>query len=145
MLILNIMIETKVPKDIRSYETKIIGPFTMRQTIAIGIMVLVDILLFLWVLRPMKVSANAMVYVLMFFDIPVAAFGFIKVMGMPLEKYLRSYIIYTLLAPAKRGEEPVFIKKTDLLKAPAETGSSKKKKPLSKKDLAEHPEYRPYL
>ena len=31
------MIEVKIPKEITQYEAKFVGPFTLRQTICIGI------------------------------------------------------------------------------------------------------------
>ena len=36
------MIETKVPKDIRVYKTKIIGPLSFRQLICLIVAVIVD-------------------------------------------------------------------------------------------------------
>lgn len=40
------MIEAKMPKDIRVYETKLIGPLTLRQTICLCVAIFVDIILY---------------------------------------------------------------------------------------------------
>ena len=40
------MIEAKMPKDIRVYETKLIGPLTLRQTICLCVAIFVDIVLY---------------------------------------------------------------------------------------------------
>ena len=50
------MIETKMPKDIRSYKTKLIGPFTMRQLACIAVMGVVDIILYSLVIKPLSAA-----------------------------------------------------------------------------------------
>ena len=94
------MIETKVPKDIRVYETKIIGPFSLRQAVCFLLLIFLDILIYSFMINPFSISADYAVYLLCLVDIPVAAFGFVKVMGVPREKYLDSVIkslLYTIV------------------------------------------------
>lgn len=64
------MIESKMPKDIRSYKTKLIGPFDGRQLICIGIMLVVDFMLFQFVITPLKLPTEYVIYGLIFFDLP---------------------------------------------------------------------------
>ena len=96
------MIETKMPKDIRSYKTKFIGPFTMRQILCIAIMAAVDIILYILVIQPLKLPMEFIVYGLIFVDVPIGAFGWIEPQGIPLEKYLIDVILRSFIAPAKR-------------------------------------------
>lgn len=129
------MIETKVPKDIRVYETKIIGPFSLRQAVCFLLLIFLDILIYSFMINPFSISADYAVYLLCLVDIPVAAFGFVKVMGVPLEKYLASVIKSSFLSPAGRKLERKVIH---------EKPRKKKKKKISGKDKKAHPEYRPY-
>ena len=86
-------------------------------------------------INPFSISADYAVYLLCLVDIPVAAFGFVKVMGVPLEKYLASVIKSSFLSPAGRKLERKVIH---------EKPRKKKKKKISGKDKKAHPEYRPY-
>lgn len=129
------MIETKVPKDIRVYETKIIGPFSLRQAVCFLLLIFLDILIYSFVINPFSISADYAVYLLCLVDIPVAAFGFVKVMGVPLEKYLGSVIKSSFLSPTGRKLERRVVH---------EKNRKKKKKKISGKDRKAHPEYRPY-
>ena len=129
------MIETKVPKDIRVYETKIIGPFSLRQAVCFLLLIFLDILIYSFMINPFSISADYAVYLLCLVDIPVAAFGFVKVMGVPLEKYLASVIKSSFLSSAGRKLERKVIH---------EKPRKKKQKKISGKDKKAHPEYRPY-
>ena len=46
------MIETKMPKDIRAYKTKLIGPFTGRQAICVVIAGIVFIIFYACIAQP---------------------------------------------------------------------------------------------
>ena len=83
------MIEAKMPKDIRVYETKLIGPLTLRQTICLCVAIFVDIVLYVTVIKPFHVNIRLVVYLIMFADVPIFAFTY-KPMGMALEKYLKN-------------------------------------------------------
>ena len=96
------MIESKMPKDIRAYKTKLIGPFSGRQLICIGIMLAVDFLLFQLIILPMELPLEFVIYGLVFIDVPIGAFGWVEITGMPLETYIKEVVLKMFLAPAKR-------------------------------------------
>lgn len=105
------MIESKMPKDIRSYKTKLIGPFTGRQLICIGIMLVVDFLLFELVILPLNLSLNFVIYGLVFIDLPIGAFGWLEINGVSLEVYIKDIGIKTFLSPAKRKPKNIIYEK----------------------------------
>lgn len=120
------MIESKMPKDIRSYKTKLIGTFDGRQLICIGIMLVVDFMLFQFVITPLKLPTEYVIYGLIFFDLPIAAFGWVEFNGMPLETYIKEVILKMFLAPAKRKPKHIIYEKKQ------ETPEKKIKKQRSK-------------
>lgn len=118
------MIETKMPKDIRSYKTKLIGPFTMRQILCVAVMAAVDFILYALVIRPFQLPAEFIIYGLIFVDVPIGAFGWIEPQGLPLEKYLRDVLLRSFIAPVKRKPQRVLYKE----QVNAEKPKSRKKK-----------------
>ena len=127
------MIETKVPKDIRVYETKIIGPFTIRQAVCFLLLVVLDILIYSFVITPLEIPADYSIYLLCLVDLPIAAFGFVKIMDAPLEKYLGMILISSVLSPSKRKAEKKIISQ-----------KAKKKKKVTARERKRHPEYRAF-
>lgn len=95
------MVETNIPKDIRVYKTRVVGPLTLRQLICLCIAAALDGLLYLVFENLLHVPVRIFIFLLIFMDIPVMAFS-IDVGGVPMEVYLKNTIIYTLLAPTKR-------------------------------------------
>ena len=96
------MIELEIPKDIRAYEAKLIGPFTTRQLFcAIGgalgfygsykaaAAVLGEDSSLIW-LFPIIVA------------IPFALIGWVKLYGLTFEKFAKSVFVSMFLAPTKR-------------------------------------------
>ena len=131
------MIEAKMPKDIRVYETKLIGPLTLRQTICLCVAILIDIILYAAVIKPFHVNIRLVVYLIMFADVPVFAFTY-KPMGMALEKYLKNVTLRSFMAPKTRKAKNVIYK----INKPSLTEKQKKiKAKREKKLIAEHPEY----
>lgn len=118
------MIETKMPKDIRSYKTKLIGPFTMRQIICVAVMAVVDFILYALVIQPFQLQAEFIIYGLIFIDIPIGAFGWIEPQGLPLEKYLKDVLLRSFIAPVKRKPQRILYE---------ERGSAEKPKIRKKK------------
>lgn len=96
------MIETKMPKDIRAYKTKVIGPFTLREGFCIFLMIITNILLYSLVIRPSDLPIEFTIYVFIFTCLPFAALGWCEVAGMPLEKYLKNVILRMLACPTRR-------------------------------------------
>lgn len=118
------MIESKMPKDIRAYKTKLIGPFNGRQLVCIAIMAVVDIMLYNFVVVPLQLSTDLIIYGLIFVNFPIATFGWMEVSGMPLEVYLKEVILKIFLAPAKRKPIHIIYQAKDV----HETTYKKKKK-----------------
>ena len=120
------MIESKMPKDIRAYKTKLIGPFSGRQLICIGIMLAVDFLLFQLIILPMELPLEFVIYGLVFIDVPIGAFGWVEINGMPLETYIKEVVLKMVLAPAKRKPKHIiYEEKTNI---PDKKAKKKKKK-----------------
>ena len=133
------MIEKRVPKDIRGYKMKTFGDVcTVRQllfTIGAGGCVLIA---YFFILRPLGIRDYYIsFFVSMLCALPCLAFGWVEPMGIPLEKWAMFALRY-LLAPSNRIEK----QKNVLSGRPQE--KQKKKKPITKKELLQHPEYRGY-
>lgn len=136
------MIETKVPKDIRSYKTKIIGPFTLRQLLCIIVAAIVDILIYSLIsFMEIKLNATMIIYGVIFINLPILAF-IIEPQGMPMEKYIQSVLLVNFTKPSKRRTEVLLYE-------------DQKKDALTKKELKErmkkvasigrkHPELKAY-
>lgn len=134
------MIEAKMPKDIRVYETKLIGPLTLRQTICLCLAIFVDIILYVTVIKPFHVNIRLVVYLIMFADVPIFAFTY-KPMGMALEKYLKNVTLRSFMAPKTRKAKNVIYK---INKSSLTEKQKKLKAKKEKKLVAEHPEYEGY-
>ena len=78
------MIEAKVPRDIRNYEVKMVGPFTIRQVILFLAAVVLDAIEYFFVLKPMQVPTDVLVYLIIFLDVPIMAFSY-KPYGIKME------------------------------------------------------------
>lgn len=118
------MIETKMPKDIRAYKTKLIGPFTMRQIICVAVMAVVDFILYALVIQPFQLQAEFIIYGLIFIDVPIGAFGWIEPQGLPLEKYLKDVLLRSFISPVKRKPQRILYEK----RGNAEKSKNRKKK-----------------
>lgn len=118
------MIETKVPKDIRSYKTKIIGPFSTRQLLCLVGAILVDGLAYILLSTlGIQLSMNLIIYGVIFLDLPILAF-IIEPQGMPMEKYIQKVLLTGFLKPSKRKAETLLFE-------------DQKRTPLTKKEKKE--------
>lgn len=132
-------IEIKIPKEINKYEAKFIGPFTLRQTVSLGICLPVGVGLFV-LLKPYVGSDLAG-----FFVVPPAAigylFGWYRPYGMKFETYLKTAFINSFVAPSKRlyktenyySQVLTELKKADDEELAAQMASSEQKKKDKKK------------
>lgn len=114
------MIEVKVPKDILKYKTRLVGPFTSRQILFLGIALAFDVLFYKLAYQPLGMPVEFLFYVILFLDIPIMAFGYCTPMDLPLEKYLKILVQTKFLAPSRRKNVRRFLK--------AEPGDGKKPK-----------------
>lgn len=131
-------IEMKIPKEINKYEAKFIGPFTLRQTVCLGICLPVGVGLFI-LSKPYIGSDLAG-----FLVVPPAAigylFGWYKPYGMKFEKYLKTAFINSFVAPSKRlyktenyySQILTEIEKVDEAELATQIDSSEKKKKAKK-------------
>ena len=125
------MIRTKVPIDIRKYKAKIAGPFTAKQVVVVVILIIIDFLLYQFILSPMKLSIENLITVLFIIDLIIGAIGIGEIEGQSMGSYIKDYIKYNIVAPHKRKVgEPV--KKNYPVKK------------LSAKELKENPEFHGY-
>lgn len=94
------MIEREIPKDIKGYEPKFIGPLTFRQTVCMGLAAAVSVPTGL-LLGQIFINEIA-ITVAGALAIPFVACGFKKVYGIPLEKFAMMYLRTQILVPKNR-------------------------------------------
>lgn len=131
------MIEAKVPKDIRSYKTKMVGPLTLRQFLCIFIIGIMDFAIYSYIIKPLHINIDLLVYIFMFLDLPIAAFGWIEPMNMPLEKYLRKIIVNLFITPKNRKPIQKFVQDKGKRSQPKKKGRWIKNVKASKKHSRE--------
>ena len=137
------MIEVGLPKDIRKYKTKVVGPFTVRQTV--GLIVGLG-LGFIGNRIASSLSSDAKIFMTMLFGVPGVLIGWITMYGMSFEKYFNVIITNTFLIPRKilyktnpcQGEISKLEKEMELL------AKNKKKKIKPFKNPSKNPDYIKY-
>lgn len=94
------MIEMKIPKEIRRYESKLIGPFTGRQTACvIGMAGVVGVVKFLLAdIIPSDVQS----LVAMLVCVPLMLFGWYKPYGMKFEEFAMLWYFTSFRSAPKR-------------------------------------------
>ena len=133
------MIEIEIPKDLKDFEPKVIGPFTVRQLVCtvsiVGIMLVGYNVFKLFFDNGLKI-----VIPLILCLIPILI-GWYKPYGMRFEKYAISQL-YTVIIPPKKRLYKVentyeqfekMIEKEEKEKLEAEAKAAKKQKANSKK------------
>lgn len=96
------MIEIEIPQDISKYESKLIGPFTTRQTICVAGLLVGCISSFFAVSSVFGEDSPLRLLVPMIIAIPFALIGWYKPYGMHFEKFVKSVFVSLILSPAKR-------------------------------------------
>ena len=94
------MIEIEIPKDIKDYEPKLIGPLTARQTVCAGAMLVITLVGYN-VLKMFFDNSLKIVIPLVICLIPILI-GWYKPYGMRFEKYAISQFYTVILPPKKR-------------------------------------------
>lgn len=94
------MIIMPVPKDIRKFEPKFLGPFSKRQTFAVVPAGLIAGMLFFSLGN--VISQEILIGLIGVIDIPILACGFLDMYGMPLYVYAKEVAINKILAPRYR-------------------------------------------
>lgn len=97
------MIIVPVPRDVREFKPKFIGPFSKREFVGVAAAAVVAAITFaLTAVMELDITINQKVMAIL---IPAAvplACGFIDVQGMPIWVYLENLVIQNLLAPRHR-------------------------------------------
>ena len=134
------MIETKVPQDIRKYQTKVIGPLTIRQMVCGVIAIALDILIYYFILSVIDVTIDQIIFILMLFDACIMLFTF-KPNGMNMEKFIYELVMKNFIYPSRRK----MITKLNPYKPPVLSEKERKQKMKEqKKNLKAHPELKAY-
>lgn len=94
------MIEIRMINDIGSYESKIFGPFTLRQFLSIAIAAPIGFVAY-QTLSP-YLTKDLAGFLLMIPAGIAYLFGWYKPYGMHFEKFMKSVFINTVLAPSHR-------------------------------------------
>lgn len=94
------MIEMEMPKDIRQYKTKLIGPFSTREFVCFTIAAGCGLLTFNTVGKIFV--SDVRIFLCIVSAIPGLLCGWYKPYGVPFEKFIKSTLIAHFLSPAKR-------------------------------------------
>lgn len=95
------MVETKVPKDIRKFKGKAIGPFSFRQAGCGLFAIIVDFVVYRYILKPMEVTSDTSMFIIILLAIVILAFSF-EPHGMRMEVYLRNVVYKNFVFPTER-------------------------------------------
>ena len=90
-----------IPKDLNNVKTKFIGNFTKRQCVCFGLGIVVALPIF-FVVKKATGNTTAAFYVFIGCLVPFFLFGMMEKNGMPLEKYLKYYLLHKLRNPIRR-------------------------------------------
>lgn len=129
------MFAIDVPKDVRKYKSKFVGPFSFRQTI--GLLIGAGCGYVGYYIQKTLLGSDVDNAILTWiFAAPGLAWGFIEPYGMPLEKFLKTTFVSMFLSPADRKYKPVNYLKKEIRKAnkKAEQLEQQEKEALYKKD-----------
>lgn len=101
------MIDARVPRDIRSYDTKLVGNMNFRQIICFTIAGALDAILIFSIIMPMGIGMEYIAYILIFVDVPILAFAYLKPGGMKLEEYIKDVTLRSFLTPKWRKSQNI--------------------------------------
>ena len=96
------MISVRIPAEIRKYKEKIAAGLNARQLISVIVALVICVPLYIFLHFYLSVSDDIVSWLVIFIAVPIAAFGFVKYNGMPMEKIAASIIKFEFLYPNKR-------------------------------------------
>lgn len=96
------MIEVKIPSEIRAYKSKLIAGLSVRQVISLSLAILVGVPLSVFGRR--FISADILMWLIIFLSAPILAWGFLTFQDMNFEDYMKAFLSMTFL-PQKRTYE----------------------------------------
>ncbi len=95
------MIEIDIPKDITKYETKLIGPFSKRELIGIGVAAILGYAAY-YVSKAYGLPKDVCGILTLVFAAPGILYGWFTYNGMRIEQLLYTFLVYVFLAPKNR-------------------------------------------
>lgn len=94
------MVSMPVPKDIRNFQPKFIGPFSKRQFMSL---VPAGIFTAFMIMVVGKIMPSELLYLIIaIVDIPIVACGFIDIQGVPLNVFLKESLLTKATFPTNR-------------------------------------------
>lgn len=140
----------KTQKDVGKYQAKLVGPFTVRQSIFVGIAAVIAMIL--WNMSDMfQMSMDSKIMTILVVAAPVALLGFLNPYGMTCLEFIKQYYEYHILSSKKRIYQTITDDEKIIAQQEKQTQSSTKNKknklwqkkeaaPVHKKDK-DFPEY----
>ncbi len=95
------MIQVEMNKDVRKYKEKLLGPFSAREVVCLGLGAGSSYLIKTLFFPDIPLTSDVTGYIVVLCMIPFALIGWGKVYGMYLEKFLQS-AFQTIISPKKR-------------------------------------------
>lgn len=132
------MIEAKMPKDIRRFKGKAIGPFTLRQVICVIVAAVLAAAVY-FLLKDTQISSDMRGFI-MFAAAVIPLLFITEPSGMKMEVYLRDVVYKSFLFPRKRLTGSDLTPKPE----PKKQEEIKKINDEYKKNIAKHPELKMY-
>ncbi len=144
-------IARKTQKDVSKYEPKLLGPFTTRQCVCIGIGAVPTVIIDILLVRIGSVDPFSLFGVALILMAIPCFFGFGKRFchGQKPEDFLRDYYFYHILAPKVRLHTVETLddtldaknQKTNNSDVPKKKGNSSKEKKSQHKPDKKYPDY----
>lgn len=95
------MIQVEMNKDVRNYKEKLLGPFSARETICLGLGAGLSYLAKALLFPDVAFTSDAMGFIVVICMAPFALLGWGRVYGMYLEKFMQS-AFRTVVSPRVR-------------------------------------------
>lgn len=93
-------IEREIPKDIKDYKPKLIGPFTTRQIFCLAPALALGVGLFFGLKNVL--SSEVRLFAITLVAIPFFLIGWYEPYHMPFEKFIKTIFVSTVLSPMVR-------------------------------------------
>ncbi|MFT4144383.1 MAG: PrgI family protein [Mobilitalea sp.] len=128
----------KTQKDVGKYQAKLVGPFTVRQSIFVGIAAVISMIL--WNMSDMfQMSMDSKIMTILVVAAPVALLGFLNPYGMTCLEFIKQYYEYHILSSKKRIYQTITDDEKIIAQQEKQSQSStknKKNKSQQKKEAA---------
>ena len=128
----------KTQKDVGKYQAKLVGPFTVRQSIFVGIAAVIAMIL--WNMSDMfQMSMDSKIMTILVVAAPIALLGFLNPYGMTCLEFIKQYYEYHILSSKKRIYQTITDDEKIIAQQEKQTQSStknKKNKSQQKKEAA---------